>query len=79
MLLFVNINVSLKNLVTKVRVVTNFFFLNFIVTPSNTGLLCFYNANGLHFLLKILASYLISELRWHTHKIRIPSLGKGHI
>ena len=34
---------------------------------------------GLHFLLKILASYLISELRWHTHKIRSPSLGKGHI
>ena len=49
MLLFVNINVSLKKLVTKVRVVTNFFFLNFIVTPSNTGLLCFYNANGLAF------------------------------
>ena len=48
MLLFVNINVSLKKVVTKVRVVT-IFFLNFIVTPSNTGLLCFYNANGLAF------------------------------
>ena len=34
---------------------------------------------GLHFLLKILASYLISDIRWYTHKIRSPSLGKGHV
>ena len=48
MLLFVNINASLKELVTKVRAET-IFFLNFIVTPSSTGLLCFYDANGLAF------------------------------
>ena len=78
MLLFVNINVSLKELVTKVRAET-IFFLNFIVTPSNTDYYVFMMLMGLHFVLKILASYLISELRWHTHKIRSPSLGKGHI
>ena len=49
MLLFVNINVSLKKSSNKSKGCNYFFFLNFIVTPSNTGLLCFYNANGLAF------------------------------
>ena len=55
------------------------FFRTFFVTPSNTGLLRFKVLMGLHSLLKILAYYLISDLRWHTHKIRSPSLGKGHV
>ena len=54
-------------------------FSEFFVTPSNTRLLRFKVLMGLHFLLKILAYYLISDLRWHTHKIRSPSLGKGHV
>ena len=54
-------------------------FGNFIVTPSNKGYYVFKVLMGLHYLLKILASYVISDLRWHTHKIRGPSLGKGHV
>ena len=54
-------------------------FSEFLVTPSNARLLRFKVLMGLHFLLKSLAYYLISDLRWHTHKIRSPSLGKGHV
>ena len=54
-------------------------FSEFFVTPGNTRLLRFKVLMGLHFLLKILAYYLISDLSWHTHKIRSPSLGKGHV
>ena len=50
MLLFININdCVVKKTSNKSKGCNYFFFLNFIVTPRNTGLLCSSNANGLAF------------------------------
>ena len=35
---------------------------------------CFLRPLAFHYFF--LSSYLISDLRWHTHKIRSPSLGQ---
>ena len=66
----------------KSRVITaSLFFSEFFCNTKTViwGYYVFKLLMGLYFPLKMLASYLISDLRWHTHKIRNPSLGKGHV